>query len=140
MSAATNRFGGASDIAALLSNAASLASVAIAGIAVSAMLAKQFRVDVVGQFNQLAMLHIVCAQVAAMGVQLSCLHYLSDGGMDRSARVAGSQAAVGVVILTGSATGLCLFALAGSVERLFDSPGLAHGVRWLGPAVALFGV
>ncbi|MDP2809115.1 MAG: oligosaccharide flippase family protein [Rhodocyclaceae bacterium] len=140
MPVATNRFGGARDVAALLSNTTSLAVVAVAGIAVSAMLANGFGVAVVGQFNQLAMLHVVCAQVAAMGVHLSCLHYLSGTVMDRSARFAGSQAAVAVVVLSGSATGLCLFALAEFWERLLDSPGLADGVRWLGPAVALFGV
>lgn len=140
MSAATSRFGGAQDVAALLSNAASLGIVAVSGIAVSALLASRFGVASVGQFNQLAMLHVVCAQIAAMGVHLSCLHYLSVAARDRSAGVAGAQAAIGVVLLTGMATGLGLFGAAGLVEDMFDSPGLAEGVRWLGPAVALFGV
>ena len=46
MAFASSRFGSASDFAALVSNVASLAVLAVAGVAVSAILAKQFGVDV----------------------------------------------------------------------------------------------
>lgn len=140
MKTAVNQFGGLRDAAALLTNAAGLAISAVAGVAVSGILANRFSVDVVGQFNILVMLHIVCAQLAAMGVHLSCLHYLGGARNDEATRVAGAQAAIGVVALSGSVAGACLFCLAGFIERTFDSPGLAHGVRWLGPAIALFGI
>ena len=106
----------------------------------SGLLAYRFGADYVGQFNQLVMLHLVAGQLAAMGIHLSCLHYLSATSLDSSRRAHGARVALGAVTLIGTATGLVLAALAPVIERSFDSPDLADGIVWLGPAVALFGV
>jgi len=133
-------FGDARDIGTLTSNTLSLAVLACSGIVTNSMLAHGFGVKSVGVFNQLSALHIVAAQFAAFGIHLSCLHYLSGETMEVSSLAGGCRSAIGIVALTGFLTGLVLFFTADLIERLFNSPGLGAGVRWVAPAVALFGL
>lgn len=129
-----------SDFGALLTNALSLAIVAGAGLAISGLLGHYFGAASVGQFNQLATLHLLCAQVAAFGIHLSCLHYLSRKDLDAKGWAQGAQAALSLAAATGTLAALALWAAAGGLESLFDSPGLAAGLRWVAPAVGLFGM
>lgn len=134
------RFGGARDLRFLASNTVSFGIVASAGIAINAILAVAFDVGVVGRFNQLFAMHLVAAQLAAFGVQLSTLHYLSHGDSVTPSWRAGARAAVFVAGIAGSVVGLLLWLCAEPIARLFDSPELAGGLLWLAPAVAVFGI
>ncbi len=136
----TRDFGGAGDLRHLASNAASFGILASAGIAINAILAVAFDVTVVGQFNQLFALHVVAAQLAAFGIHLSSLHYLSGGLDGKAAWMTGARAAILAVAGMGLVVATVVWICAGPIARLFDSPALIGGIQWLAPAVALFGV
>jgi O-antigen/teichoic acid export membrane protein len=129
-----------SEVKFLISNSLSLGIVAIAGVAVNSILAFKFDVGVLGQFNQLFALHIVAAQFAAFGIHLSCLHYLSGHTKGSDSWTTGARVAIGAVAGVGSIVATILWVNAGLIEGLLDSEGLARGIRWVSPAVALFGI
>lgn len=129
-----------SDRLVFVSNAASFGVTAVAGVAVSALLAARFGVDAVGQFNQLAAIQLVFSQLATFGFHLACLHYLSVHSPASGEWVAGGRSALALTGISATVTGGVLFAAAGLLESLLDSPGLAEGVRWVALAAGLFGV
>ena len=139
-SQAVRHFGGRQDAVLLASNSLSLAILAFSGIAINVLLARRFGADVVGQFNQLTALHLVAAQLAAFGIHLSCLHYLSTQIVGSQSWAVGSRAALGAVFVVGCIVAGALSSGAGLIESLLGSPGLAEGIYWLAPAVALFGI
>lgn len=136
----SKRFGGRQDAARLTTNGVSFAVLACSGIIINTALAGHFGVDTVGQFNQLTALHLVVAQIAAFGIHLSCLHYLSAQAVGSEEWETGARSAVWAVAIVGSTVAVMVALGAGLIEKLLGSPGVAAGVRWVAPAVALFGL
>lgn len=124
----------------MVSNAISLIVVALSGIAVNSILAFGFEVSTLGSFNQLFAIHVVGAQLAAFGLHLSCLHYLSSQNANTEHWAAGARAAIGAAAGVGSIVAAILWGSAGLIEYVLESPNLAEGICWVSPAVALFGV
>ena len=132
-------FGGARDVASVATNAFSLAILATAGLGISTVLAYGIGTIAVGQFNQLLAIYIVASQLAAGGIHLSCLHYLSHWNANTPEWNKASDAALLVVTGTGAITALGACLAAGAIERVLASPNLANGIMWLAPAIWLTG-
>lgn len=133
-------FGGRADYLRLGSTGLSLAIVALAGIVVSALLARNFGAAAVGQFNQLMAIQLVVSQLAAFGIHLSCLHFLAPLRPGTAEWAAAARAALLASVVCGGLVTTAMWLLSEAVERVLDSPGLAHGVRWVALSILLFGV
>ena len=133
-------FGGRRDVVLMASNALSLAVIAGSGVIINAVLAGYFGVDRLGQFNKLVALHLVVSQLTAFGIHLSCLHYLGTLAADSKAWAASARAAIVSVIVVGLIVAIMLGFSAGLVANLLGNPNLIEGIRWVAPAVALFGL
>lgn len=129
-------FGGRYDWLVTGANAAGLAVAAASGLLVSVLLANGAGASAVGQFNQLLAVYIVSSQFAALGVHLSVLHFIP--GLANEERPVAARASVLAVCPPALVTTLIVWASAGGIESVLDSPDLSLGVELVAIATGLF--
>jgi O-antigen/teichoic acid export membrane protein len=121
-------------------NVASIAVLALSGVALNAIIARAYGAAALGVFNQVMAAYILFSQLAVGGVNLSALKSIAESPEDRprtTAIVAGSLA---LVLALGGLATLAYLLAREPVARALESPGVATGIALSAPGLLFFAV
>jgi O-antigen/teichoic acid export membrane protein len=122
----------------LIWNYGSLAILAVSGFVLNFLVGAVYGAEGLGVFNQVYAVYVILSQLAVGGIHYSALRHaaMEAEGSPALPRILWSAALL-VLGLSGLvAAGV--FLLAEPLARMFSSPEVAVGIRWIAPALVLF--
>ncbi|NQU62444.1 MAG: oligosaccharide flippase family protein [Rhodospirillales bacterium] len=119
-------------------NYGAFALMAGTGVILNFFIAVRFGIETLGVFNQIYAVFVITAQIAVLG--------LHDSAQKHTAEFIDAPERLGVIYATaiwlagafGLLTAVAVFALAGPLGRLLDSPAVGQGVALAAPGLMFF--
>jgi O-antigen/teichoic acid export membrane protein len=121
-------------------NFAAFVIMGVSGVLMNMLIARMWNAATLGVINQVLTIHILVGQIAAFGIHLSVLKYVSQHAHDPAVvRVVVHAGALVLIPIAGIVV-LVSWAIADPIGRLLESPPVRDGLIVILPAIALFAV
>ncbi len=119
-------------------NYGAFALMAGTGVILNFFIAVRFGIETLGVFNQIYAVFVITAQLAVMGLHDSAQKHTAEF-LDAPERLGViSATAIWLAAAFGLLTAVLVFALAGPIGRLVDSPAVGQGVALAAPGLLFF--
>lgn len=119
-------------------NVASIAVLAVSGVALNAIIARAYGAAALGVFNQVMAGYILFAQLAVGGVNLSALKSVAEKPDDRARTTAIVAGSLVLVLAMGGTATFAYWILREPIARALESPGVAVGIAASAPGLFFF--
>lgn len=121
-------------------NLASVAVLAVCGIAINTLIGRYFGADWLGAFNQILAVYVITSQLSVGGFGYSTLALSAEHSARREDTGAVVIGALLLVFTLSVIVSVVVFMLASAIGALLDSARVASGIRVVAPLLILFAI